>query len=276
MTVLVAGFHGAAADRLTRALTEAGYDAAGVGVALAPTLAAASKPEAVLVPAGAVGTAVRQAIEGVVPALRFFAVGPDAGPPLEALRGEPAKTPADDAPADPPPTSASPTVAPPSPAPQAEVVFQPLPEASPSPAPAPASPRAVFAPPEPGAGPTGARPSTGLAAKLAAKRAAKLEAVRFGDYHAVLEVKPSSPPSLVHERFEALRRAFEPTDWPVRLGTQELAELLEILSGLRDAHLVLGDDALRARYERALRQPMTRAHAPSQPTGSVPRGRIPG
>lgn len=277
MTVLVAGFDGAATDRLTRALTAAGYDAAGVGAGLAPTLAAASKPEAVLVPAGPVGAAVRRTIEDVAPHLRFLPVPPEGALPLAALRERPgpsvnARPDAEALSADRPDTAA-----PDGESPEAEVVAapEPLVRGPDRPGP-PATPER----PAPRSGPVlpqgEAPPSGGLTTRLTAQRAAKLRAVRFFDYHAILEVKPSSPAYVIEERYETLRRAFEPTSWPARLGAQELAELLEILDGLRDAHVVLGDATLRARYERAQRQhPASRLPPASLPTHSVPTPQVP-
>jgi len=264
VSVLLAGFDGEAADRLTRALTDAGYEAVGVGVGLAPTLAAASRPQAVLVPTGAVGAAVREAIEGAAPGLRFFPILPGAEPPLEALVAGPpgeAEAPSGDAEA---PEGTVEVETPPAPLPPRPEVLDPsacdeATVASPVP---PPRPRAVG--------------TSALGAKLAAQRAAKLQAVRFGDYLAVLEVKPSSPAYVVDERYEALRRAFAPTSWPVPLGARELAELVEILDGLRDAHLVLGDPTLRARYERALRQPTVRPSTHPHATRDVRTPRLPG
>ena len=86
--------------------------------------------------------------------------------------------------------------------------------------------------------------------------AAKLEDVRFGDYHSILEVTPGASPFLVREHFDALSRLYNPTGWPHRLTADEVHILAEIGEGIREAFAILGHSELRARYEQALaRQP---------------------
>ena len=82
--------------------------------------------------------------------------------------------------------------------------------------------------------------------------AAKLEQVRFGDYHSILEVTPGASAFLVREHYEALSRLYNPSGWPRRLSPEEVHILAEIGEGLREAFTILGHHELRARYERAL------------------------
>jgi len=80
----------------------------------------------------------------------------------------------------------------------------------------------------------------------------KLAQIRFGDYHSILEIEPEASPYGVREQFRRLSELYSPRGWPRKVGPEELDMLQEIARGLRDAHLILGDAELRARYERAL------------------------
>ena len=80
----------------------------------------------------------------------------------------------------------------------------------------------------------------------------KLEQVRFGHYHAILEVTPSTSPFVVKEHFDALSRLYNPAGWPHKLTPDEVHELAEIGEALREAFAILGHSELRARYEQAL------------------------
>jgi len=82
----------------------------------------------------------------------------------------------------------------------------------------------------------------------------KLAQVRFGDYHSILEVEPNASPYAVREQRDRLGHRFSPRGWPARLTPEEIDILDEIGRGIADAHLILGDPELAARYERALSQ----------------------
>ena len=80
----------------------------------------------------------------------------------------------------------------------------------------------------------------------------KLAQTRFGDYHSILEIEPEASPYAVREQYARLSRLYSPRGWPRKLGPEDLEVLQEVAGGIRDAHLILSDPELRARYERAL------------------------
>jgi hypothetical protein len=89
-------------------------------------------------------------------------------------------------------------------------------------------------------------------AELHPELAAKLTQVRLADYFTLLEVEPDASTWVVREAHERLARRFSARGWPHRLSPLELEALDEVGRGLADALLVLGDDELRGRYQRAL------------------------
>ena len=104
----------------------------------------------------------------------------------------------------------------------------------------------------------------GVASALSASRelpdlAMKLRQVRFADYYEVLELSANDADYQVAENFQRLCRDFQPEGWPARLSEEQLAQLVEVGRGIRDAYSILGDPELRRRYEKAQRDPSRRA-----------------
>ncbi len=109
----------------------------------------------------------------------------------------------------------------------------------------------VLAPPH--AEPAVARAEAGPdRTELHPELAAKLTQVRLADYFTLLEVEPDASTWVIREAHERLARRFSARGWPHRLSPVELEALDEVGRGLADAQLVLGDDELRGRYQRAL------------------------
>ena len=141
------------------------------------------------------------------------------------------------------------------------------PSGAPQPVPtAPPAPRAATPPPAvpPTASPAGAAaPLPAVAAAPprrvelddAARRdriAARLALVREGDYFALLDLPRDASAFDVRRGYDELRAQFEPE----RLLTARTADLKDevalILEVLEEAYEILGDDARRARYRRAI------------------------
>lgn|GEM_PF-1446546 len=113
--------------------------------------------------------------------------------------------------------------------------------------------------PDSGPGRQGASPSASahddeaaVARAIHPDLASKLAHVRLGDYFSIVEVDPSASTWAIREAIERLGRRFSARGWPHRLHPEELEALDEISRGLADAMLVLGDEDLRMRYQRAL------------------------
>ncbi len=80
----------------------------------------------------------------------------------------------------------------------------------------------------------------------------KLNEVRFGDYHAILELQPGASTYVVRQQYDTLRQLYTPAGWNGPVGPSELESLQEIGHGLDDAFAVLGHTTYQARYETAL------------------------
>ena len=80
----------------------------------------------------------------------------------------------------------------------------------------------------------------------------KLSEVRFADYHRVLEIERGASTYLVRTAYERLSACYAPENWPSALVADELLQLQEIQSGLRDALALLGQPKFQALYEDAL------------------------
>jgi curved DNA-binding protein CbpA len=110
-----------------------------------------------------------------------------------------------------------------------------------------------------------------VGAELHPELTAKLSQVRFADYFALLEVEPDASTWVIREGHDRLARRFSARGWPHRLSPAELEALDEVGRGLADAFLVLGDDELRARYQRSL----AAAAQGAAPTAPAPRSTLP-
>lgn len=82
--------------------------------------------------------------------------------------------------------------------------------------------------------------------------AQKLAQVRLGDYFSIVEVEPNASTWAIREACERLGRRYAPRGWAHRLSPEELEAMDEIARGIADALMVLGDEELRTRYQRAL------------------------
>ena len=80
----------------------------------------------------------------------------------------------------------------------------------------------------------------------------KLHEIRFGDYHAILEVQPGASTYVVRQQYDNLRQLYTPAGWPDPVGPEDIASLTEIGQGLDDAFAVLGHGPYQQRYEAAL------------------------
>lgn len=81
---------------------------------------------------------------------------------------------------------------------------------------------------------------------------AKIHDIRFGDYHAILEVQPGASTYVVRQQYDALRELYTPSGWPQALNSADIDALAEIAHGLDDAFSVLGHPTYQSRYEAAL------------------------
>ena len=213
MKILVAGFEPSARERMSRALQQEGHHVLCVGVELATAMAPGFGPDAIYVPDTEQGLEARSRLESILGDVPISSVAANES-------------------AEPLPDAMEPELAP---AIEPEL--------------GPVSDRAQ-----------GASTSSAPAEPLADMRGSlttpdirsKLEQVRFGHYHAILEVTPSTSPFVVKEHFDALSRLYNPAGWPHRLTPDEVHHLAEIGEALREAFAILGHSELRARYERAL------------------------
>ncbi len=78
----------------------------------------------------------------------------------------------------------------------------------------------------------------------------KLADVRSADYFQVLGVPQGATRAEVRAAWEALKRRFDPHR--VRRDSPLWHQVVEIAAVVDDAHTMLSDPRLRARYERAL------------------------
>lgn len=243
VNVLVAGFTAPETQRLSDALLAAGYRVMGAeGRQGARMFVQAASPDVVLIPSGPERDRVLAWFADLDQPLLFADVPVGASAEVLARRVQQAEAQALDGPLHTRPSErpdfpdSAPTFAPPAPV------------AAPAPPTAPTSPSTARArrPVHP---PT---PDPDEVREVHPELVSKLAQVRFGDYHSILEVEPGGSPYAAREAFERLSRRFSARGWPHRLQPEEIDMLDEIGRGLSDAHVVLGEPELRARYERAL------------------------
>jgi hypothetical protein len=241
VNVLLIGFPESDLRQLGQLLQQAGHRVLSApGREGARAFAEALSPDAVVVPEGPRGEEVAAWLDPRTPPLRFVAA--PVGPGALALLG-----------GDPPPVE----VLPPVEVTTVEVARPWRGEAPPSGNAAGVAPAAAWAGLGSLSAPAGPRslddgdhapPPVELHPELSAK----LSQVRLADYFALLEVEPDASTWIIREGHERLARRFSARGWPHRLSPVELEALDEVGRGLADAVLVLGDDDLRARYQRAL------------------------
>lgn len=80
----------------------------------------------------------------------------------------------------------------------------------------------------------------------------KLSEVRFADYHRVLEIERGASTYVIRTAYERLSACYAAQNWPSALVADELLQLEEIQSGLKDALALLGQPKFQALYEEAL------------------------
>ena len=80
----------------------------------------------------------------------------------------------------------------------------------------------------------------------------KLNDIRFGDYHAILELQPGASTYVVRQQYDALKHLYTPSGWHEPVGPAEIDSLSEIGQGLDDAFAILGHTTYQSRYESAL------------------------
>ena len=228
MTFLLVGFDSLDTERWSSRLRDGGHAVLGAtGPQSARTLASSSLPDAVFVPEGDEGREAWAQLGDLVDGVRVVALGPQDDP--IALLG-----------------SLSPAVA------------TAIPETVPVP-PGIQDPMTALPGQLRGAGlPMGARaaaPSPAAAQPTipgAPDLESKLEAVRFGDYHDILEVDPGATAYVIRQQHEHLIRFYTPSGWPGPVRALEIPLLAEVSRGIEDAYAVLSDPQLRGRYEAAL------------------------
>jgi hypothetical protein len=225
MQILLAGFEDGEMDRLSQRIQEGGHAALGAtGPASASSLLKAASPVWVLVPPGSAGEEARGWVLGDVAEERVLAISEDEDP-LETLQEDTVDTPE-------PVVSTSTSLAPSRPAP---------------PASAPVT-----------------RPPTGPVTRPISPEEQldeKLQQVRFGSYHQVLEVESAETAYGIRQQYEELSARFRPQGWPAPVGPQDVVVLDEIAQGLQEAYSILGTPELRASYEAALARAAAEATA---------------
>lgn len=229
MTVLLAGFDGLDTERISVQLRESGFSVVGAsGRESARTLAQGTSAGLVVVPDGEPGERAWSWIADVLPRARVVSVTAheSAGALTERLRQVSAalETQSVSTPAD---SEAPLTALPGLPTGVTLETFE-----------APAIAERVAAP----GGPTllGTPDLT-----------AKLESVRFGDYHQILEVEAGATAYVIDEQHERLVTLYSPTGWPGPVSARDVPLLQEAQRGIREAYEVLGDGALREMYDQA-------------------------
>jgi hypothetical protein len=80
----------------------------------------------------------------------------------------------------------------------------------------------------------------------------KLHDIRFGDYHAILELQPGASAYVVRQQYDLLKHLYTPSGWHAPVGPAELDSLTEIGQALDDALSILGHPTYQSRYEMAL------------------------
>jgi len=229
MTVLLAGFDGLDTERISVQLRESGFSVVGAsGRESARTLAQGTSAALVVVPDGEAGERAWSWISELLPSARVVSVtaNESAGELIMRLRQvsaavetESVTTPAD--------SEAPVTALPGLPTGVTVEAFSP-----------PAAPPSVA---------TTATPTALGAPDLAAK----LDSVRFGDYHQILEVEVGATAYVIDEQHERLVALYSPTGWPGPVSARDVPLLQEAQRGIREAHEVLGDGGLREMYDEA-------------------------
>jgi len=222
MRVLTAGFDRDETERIGDLLIAAGHavlSASGAGSCR--TLANSVKPNAVLVPEGSAGDDALTWAPDLLGDARVARVAAGADP-LAAIESPPRAVSVG-------PDDATANVA-------EEAIVAAI-EAATLPALAPPTPR---------------RAATLRSTSMGPALADKLGEVRFGDYHAVLEVQPGASTYVIRQQYDSLRDLYTPAGWHAPVGPTDIASLQEIGHGLDDAFAVLGHPPYNARYEAAL------------------------
>ena len=228
MTVLLAGFDGLDTERISVQLRESGFSVVGAsGRESARTLAQGTSAGLVVVPDGEAGERAWSWISELLPSARVVSVtaNESAGELIGRLRQVSAavETQSVIAPAD----SEGPVTALPGlPTGTVEAFSPPA---------APSSAATVVAP-------------TSLGTP---DLSAKLDSVRFGDYHQILEVEVGATAYVIDEQHERLVDLYSPTGWPGPVSARDVPLLQEAQRGIREAYEVLGDGALREMYDEA-------------------------
>ncbi|MDP6944089.1 MAG: hypothetical protein QF464_08075 [Myxococcota bacterium] len=231
MRILTAGFDRARTERLGGILMDAGHAVLSAsGSASCRTLAHSVKPDALMVPEGAIGD---DAIEWAADLLTDTPV----------IRLSPEDDPADAIETLTPPRRPSETATEQL---SEEAIFAAIEAAPPTP-PALPAPGRTPAPVE-----TPRRSATLRSTSAGPLLSDKLHEIRFGDYHAILEVQPGATTYVVRQQYDSLRELYTPTGWHGPLGPADIDSLREIGQGLDDAFAVLGHATYQSRYEAAL------------------------
>ncbi len=284
MQLLIIGFDEEETRELSRVLRAAGHAVLGAqGRHGARTFIHAVTPDAIVVPRGPRGEVAAEWLADVPVTPRFvpLAVAPDAADTLAArLRGDPEPPPvpasgdaevlvmtSDDAPDDDgdvgPDRDSDDDADDDGPDEGVEddedhdddddQDFAPVEIVLPPPRPATrrATPRPAPAPPRADA-PALPEPEPEPPRELHPELAQKLAQVRLGDYFSIVEVEPNASTWAIREACERLGRRYAPRGWVHRLSPEELEAMDEIGRGIADALMVLGDEELRTRYQRAL------------------------
>ncbi len=229
MTVLLAGFDGLDTERISVQLRESGLSVVGAsGRESARTLAQGTSASLVVVPDGEPGERAWSWIVDLLPSARVVSV--TARESASELIGRIRQVSA---------------------AVETENVSTPSSSEAPVTA-LPGLPTGVtletFAPPTVPERVMAAGTSTMLGAP---DLSAKLESVRFGDYHQILEVEAGATAYVIDEQHERLFTLYSPTGWPGPVSARDVPLLQEAQRGIREAYEVLGDGALREMYDEA-------------------------
>ena len=230
MTVLLAGFDGLDTERISVQLREAGFSVVGAsGRESSRTLASSTSPRLVVVPDGAAGEKAWSWVVDLLTDARVLSVasGESAGALIGRLRQVAAAVEADtvSTPAD---EHAPVTALPGLPTGMALEIVAPALHAAPL------------------AAPLGKPTSSG-----APDLAAKLSAVRFGDYHQILEIERGATAYVIDEQRDQLLALYSPTGWPGPVSAQDIPLLEEAQRGISEAHEILGSPCLRELYDDA-------------------------
>ena len=237
MTVLLAGFDGLDTERISVQLRESGFAVVGAsGRESARTLAQGTSAGLIVVPDGATGEQAWGWISDLVPEARVVSVAAheSAGELIARLRQVSAavETEAVATHSD----SENPVTALPG-LPTGVTVETVAPLVAPPTVVSQAAPVSLGAP----------------------DLSAKLESVRFGAYHDILEVESGATAYVIDEQHERLVSLYSPTGWPGPVSARDIPLLEEAQRGIREAYEVLGDGALREMYDEA--QQGTTPHA---------------